>query len=95
MIGTMNEAWRWPFVGHRLGQELANKISGHATVHGVADNCTGIQILVTGEIQPTLICRDRRNIGQLDLIRSICHKFMIRQVAYRQRLFGKVRCSFF
>ena len=62
-IGMMNKASRWAFAGNRLEQGLAHKISGPATAHGLADNRTGVQILVSSEIQPALICGNGRDVG--------------------------------
>jgi hypothetical protein len=81
-VGMMNKACRCPFAGNRLEQGLTHKISGHATAHGIADNRTGAQSLVSGEIQPVFICRDGRDLGQPDLTRSISHKTLIQQVGY-------------
>jgi hypothetical protein len=57
------------FHPHCTEQRLGNQVLRHPGSHGIAHDLSGVQVLVSGKIQPALIRWNIRNIGHPDLAR--------------------------
>jgi hypothetical protein len=59
---------RWAYCRHTPKQRLADQVSGHALVHGIAHEVYTEQIFVACQIELTLISWDVGDVGHTDLI---------------------------
>jgi hypothetical protein len=76
-----------------MEQRLVDEAFRHPGAHGIADYLSGVHVLVSGKIEPALICRDIRNVGQPDLARRRSLESLLKQVLrHRQAVTGVCRC---
>ena len=88
-IRMMQQSGGGPFGRHRPEKGLADQMFRHTRSHGIADDLSGVHVLMTGQVEPPLLGRDVCDIAQPDLPWSRSLELLRQQVfRYRQSVPG-------
>ena len=88
-IRMVQQSGGWPLGCNRPEKGLADQMFRHARGHGIADDLSGVHVLMTGQVEPPLPGRDVCDIAQPDLPWSRSLELLRQQVfRYRQGVPG-------